>query len=97
MLGVMCWNAIIMLAPFYSAMDIRQMLDMLDGVDDIVVQKGTCTFSHQSVDAKKSISHGVHKLYFQSVGGLLYLMWYPRESDWHPNAILKSKGKWPTS
>jgi hypothetical protein len=41
------------------------------------------------VDAKKCISHGPHKLHFRSVGGLLYLMRYPRESDWRPNTAFE--------
>jgi hypothetical protein len=49
------------------------------------------------VDAKKCISHGPHKLHFRSVGGLLYLMRYPRESDWRPNAAFEIDAEWPTS
>jgi hypothetical protein len=51
----------------------------------------------QSMDAKKCISHGPHKLHFRSIGGLLYLMRYPRESGWHPNAALENEAEWPTS
>jgi hypothetical protein len=97
MLGVMRWNVVIMLASTDSATDIKQVLGMFDAADDIVIQEGTYTFSRQSVDAKKYISHGPHKLYFQSVGGLLYLMWYPRELDWRPNAAFESEAEWPTS
>jgi hypothetical protein len=86
-----------MQAPTDSATDIKQVLDMFDATNDIVIQEGTYTFSRQSVDAKKCISHGLHKLYFRSVGGLLYLMRYPRESDWHPNAAFESEAEWPTS
>jgi hypothetical protein len=81
MSGVTRWNAVIMLAPTDSGTDIEQVLGTFDAVDDIVIQEGTYTFSRQSVDAKKCISHGPHKLHFRSVGGLLYLMRYPRESD----------------
>jgi hypothetical protein len=47
------------------------VLGMFDAVDDIVIHEGTYTFSCQSMDAKKCISHGPHKLHFWSVGGLL--------------------------
>jgi hypothetical protein len=94
---VMHWNAVIMLAPTDSATDIEQVLGTFDAADDIVIQEGTYTFSQQSVDAKKCISHGPHKLHFQSVGGLLYLMRYPRESDWRPNVAFESEAEWPTS
>jgi hypothetical protein len=97
MSGVMRWNAVIMLAPTDSGTDIEQVLGMFDAVDDIVIQEGTYTFSRQSVDAKKYISHGPHKLHFRSVGGLLYLMRYPRESDRHPNAAFEIEAEWPTS
>jgi hypothetical protein len=86
-----------MLAPTDSATDIEQVLGTFDAVDDIVIQEGTYTFSSHSVDTKKCISHGPHKLYFRSVGGLLYLMRYPRESDWCPNAALKNEAEWSTS
>jgi hypothetical protein len=88
------WNAVIMLAPTNSATDIEQVLGTFDAADDIVIQEGTYTFSRQSVDAKKCISHGP---YCRSIGGLLYLMRYPRESDWHPNAAFESEAEWPTS
>jgi hypothetical protein len=71
MSGVTRWNAVIMLAPTDSAIDIEQVLGMFDAVDDIVIHEGTYTFSCQSMDAKKCISHGPHKLHFWSVGGLL--------------------------
>ena len=92
-----CWNVVIMLAPTNSATDIELVLDMFDAANDIVVQEGTYTFSRQLVDAKKCISHGLHKLHFQSVGGLLYLMRYLRESNWRPNASFEDKAEWPTS
>jgi hypothetical protein len=91
------WNAVIMLAPTDNATDIEQVLGTFDAADDIVIQEGTYTFSRQSVDTKKCISHGPHKLHFRSVGGLLYLMQYPRESDWRPNAAFESEAEWPTS
>jgi hypothetical protein len=71
MSGVTRWNAVIMLAPTDSATDIEQVLGTFDAVDDIVIHEGTYTFSCQSMDAKKCISHGPHKLHFWSVGGLL--------------------------
>jgi hypothetical protein len=91
------WNAVILLAPIDNAADIGQMLDTFDAADDIVIQEGTYTFSRQSEDAKKCILHGPHKLYFRSVGGILYLIRFPRESDWRPNASLESDVEWPTS
>jgi hypothetical protein len=91
------WNAVIMLAPIDSGTDIEQVLDTFDVVDDIIIQEGTYTFSRHSMDAKKCISHGPYKLHFRSVGGLLYLMRYPRESDWRPNAAFKIDAEWPTS
>jgi hypothetical protein len=97
MTGVTRWNAMIMLAPTNSSTDIEQVLGTFDAVDDIVIQQGTYTFSRQLVDAKKCISHGPHKLHFWSVGGLLYLMRYPRESDWRPNAAFEIEADWPTS
>jgi hypothetical protein len=97
MSGVTHWNAVIMLAPTNSGTDFEQVLVTFDAADDIVIQEGTYTFSRQSVDAKKYISHGPHKLHFRSVGGLLYLMRYPRESDWRPNAAFEIEAEWPTS
>jgi hypothetical protein len=94
---VTCWNAVFMLAPNDCATDIGTILTSLDGSDDIVIQEGTYTFSCQSSDAKTCIVHGVRKLYFRCVGGLLFLMRYPRELDWRPNASLDSDAKWPTS
>jgi hypothetical protein len=91
------WNAVILLAPIDNAADIGQMLDTFDAADDIVIQEGTYTFSCQFVDAKKYISHGPYKLHFWSIGGILYLMRFLRESDWRPNASLESDAKWPTS
>jgi hypothetical protein len=88
--GVTRWNAVILLAPTDSAAGIGQMLGTFDAANDIVIQEGTYTFSRQSVDAKKCISHGPHKLHFWSIGGVLYLMRFPRESDWRPNASLAS-------
>jgi hypothetical protein len=81
MSGVTRWNAVIMLAPTDSATDIEHVLGRFDAVDDIVIHEGTYTFSYQSMDAKKCSLHAPQKLHFRSVGGLLYLMWYPRESD----------------
>jgi hypothetical protein len=97
MSGVTRWNAIFMLALNDCALDIGTMLTSLDGSDDIVIQEGTYTFSRQSSDAKTYIVHGARKLYFRCVGGLLFLMRYPRESDWRPNASLDSDAEWPTS
>jgi hypothetical protein len=97
MSGVTRWNAVIMLAPTDSAMDIEQVLGTFDVADDIVIQEGTYTFSWQLVDAKKCISHGPHKLHFRSVRGLQYLMRYLRESDWRPNATFEIEAEWPTS
>jgi hypothetical protein len=74
MAGMTRWNAVILLAPTNNAADIGQTLDTFDAANDIVIQEGTYTFSRQSVDAKKCILHGPHKMYFQSVGGILYLM-----------------------
>jgi hypothetical protein len=91
------WNVVILLAPTDSAVDIGQKLGTFDAADDIIIQEGTYTFSRQSVDAKKYILHGPHKLHFRSVGGVLYLMRFPRESDWRPNASLESDAEWPTS
>jgi hypothetical protein len=96
MSGMTRWNAVIMLAPTNSGTDIEQVLGTFDAADDIVMQEGTYTFSRHSVDAKKCISHGPHKLHFWSVGGLLYLMRYPRESDWRPNAAFEIEVDWPT-
>jgi hypothetical protein len=97
MSGVTRWNVVIMLAPTDSGTDIEEVLGTFDAVDDIIIQEGTYTFSRQSVDAKKCISHGPHKLYFRSVGRLLYLMRYPRELEWRPNAALEIEAEWPTS
>ena len=97
MSGVTHWNTVIMLAPTNSATDIEQVLGMFDAADDIVIQGGTYTFSWQSVDAKKCISYGLHKLHFRSIGGLLYLMQCPKESDWHPNVAFEAGAEWPTS
>jgi hypothetical protein len=73
------------------------MLAAFDGSNDIVIQEGTYTFSRQSSDAKTSIVHGARKLYFRCVGGLLFLMRYPRVSDWRLNASLNSDAEWPPS
>jgi hypothetical protein len=73
------WNAVILLAPTDNAADIGQMLGTFDAADDIIIQEGTYTFSRQSVDAKKCILHGPHKLHFRTVGGVLYLMRFPKE------------------
>jgi hypothetical protein len=73
------------------------VLGKFDAADDIVIQEGIYTFFRQSVDAKKCISHGPHKLHFRSVGGLLFLMRYLRESDWCPNAAFENEVEWPTS
>jgi hypothetical protein len=97
MSGVTRWNAVFLLAPNDCATDIGMMVAAFDGSDDIVIQEGTYTFSRQSSDAKTSIVHGARKLYFRCVGGLLILMWYPKESDWCPNASLDSDVEWPTS
>jgi hypothetical protein len=97
MSGVTQWNAVFLLAPNDYATDIRMMLAAFDGSDDIVIQEGTYTFSRQSSDSKTSIVHGARKLYFRCIGGLLFLMRYPRESDWRPNAFLDSDAEWPTS
>jgi hypothetical protein len=97
MSGVTRWNAVIMQAPTNSGTDIEHVLGTFDAADDIVIQEGTYTFSRQSVDAKKCISHGPHKLHFRSVGGILYLMRYPRESDWRPNAAFEIEAEWPAS
>ena len=97
MLGVTCWNIMIMLAPTDNAMDIEQVLGTFDAANDVVIQEGTYTFSRQLVDAKKCISYGPHKLHFWNVKGLLYLMRYPRESDWRPNVAFKTEAEWPTS
>ena len=91
------WNAVVMLAPKQSASDIQTSLFGADGFEDIVLQEGSYTFSRQSSNSQKSIRHGVHKLYFRVSGGLLYVMRYPRESDWRPNAVLESDAEWPTS
>jgi hypothetical protein len=45
MSGVTRWNAVIILAPTNSAMDIEQVLGTFDAADDIVIQEGTYTFS----------------------------------------------------
>jgi hypothetical protein len=91
------WNAVIMLAPTDSGTDFEQVFGTFDAADDIVIQEGTYTFFRQSVDAKKCISYGPHKLHFRSVGGLLYLMRYPRESDWRPKDAFEIRADWPTS
>jgi hypothetical protein len=96
MSGVTRWNAVIMLTPTDTSTDIEQVLGTFHAADDIIIQEGTYTFYRQSVDAKKCISHGPHKLRFWNVRGLLYLMWYSRESDWHPNAAFKIDAEWPT-
>jgi 6-phosphogluconate dehydrogenase (decarboxylating) len=71
---VIRWNAILMSAPTESAKDVLEMLSTLEASDDIVIQEGTNTFSSQSTYSKKFIFHGSNKLYFQVIGGLLYLM-----------------------
>jgi hypothetical protein len=81
MFGVTQWNAVILLYPTDSDKDILEVLNRLDGFDDMVIREEIYTFSHQSFDAKKAIIHRPYKLYFWVVGGLLYVMRYPKDSD----------------
>jgi hypothetical protein len=97
MSGVTRWNAVILLGPTDSATDILEVLNTLDGSDDMVIQEGTYTFSRQSVDAKKVVAYGPYKLHFRVVGGILYVMRYPKDADWRPSAAQGSDGEWPTS
>jgi hypothetical protein len=84
-----------MLAPTDNATDIEQVLGMFDAANDIVFQEGTYTFFRQSMDAKKYISHGPHKLYFRTVGGLLYLMQYPRNRTSISMPLLRARRSGP--
>jgi hypothetical protein len=97
MSGVTRWNAVILLGPTDNATDILEVLNTLDGSDDMIMQEGTYTFSRQSVDAKKVVAYGPHKLHFRVVGGILYVMRYPKDADWRPSAAQGSDGEWPTS
>ena len=81
MFGLTQWNAIIELCPTNSTKDILEVLSRLDGFDNMVLREEIYIFSHQSFDAKKAIIHGPQKLYFWVVGGLLYMMRYPKDSN----------------
>jgi hypothetical protein len=81
MFGVTRWNAVILLGPIDRAIEIVEVLSTLDGSNDMVIQEGMYTFFWQSLDAKKVITHGSHKLYFRVASGILYVMRYPKDSD----------------
>ena len=85
------WNAVIMLPPGENTSMLVESLRDVDGFEDIVVQEGSYTFSRQSSNSKKGIQYGKHKLYFRAIGELLYVMRFPRESDWRMNIVLESK------
>jgi hypothetical protein len=73
-----------------SANDIRCTLDGTDGYKDIIIHKSTYTFAQQSSYSKNCIVHRRFKLHFRVLGGILYVIRYPRESDWQPNASLEN-------
>ena len=97
MFGVTHWNVVILLGPTDIATDILEVLNTLDGSDNMVIQEGKYIFLRQSIDAKKVVAYGPHKLHFQAIGGILYVMRYPKDVDWHPSAVQGSDGEWPTS
>ena len=73
-----------------NANDIRCTLDGTDGYKDIVIHESTYTFAQQSSYSKNCIIHGRFKLCFKVLGGILYVMQYPREWDWQSNASLEN-------
>ena len=90
MSGVTRWNAIIMLPPNESTTALQDVLTHTHGYEDMALFEGMYTFSSQSSKPQRFLKHDTNKLFFREVGGLLYIMHYPRDSNWSSNAALES-------
>lgn len=76
---------------------LREQLSVIEGFEDMIIEEGMYTFSRQSLGLHKFLQYDSNKLYFREVGGLLYIMWFLKESDWSPNTSLQAGEQWPTT